>query len=154
MGFKRPESILLVIHTPDQQTLLLKRIRPPAHWQSVTGSIQWTDETPGEAAVRELQEETGLVTTLDELRDWHRRFKFVIPQSMRNRFAPDVHMNVEHMFSICLPQPVPVILRPDEHSAYCWVDLDRANSLLWSWTNREAMRMVFSAGTESCVRTQ
>ncbi len=144
--FKRPESILLVIHTSHNEFLLLKRVRPPLYWQSVTGSIHWTDESPAEAAVRELWEETGIVAQFNELEDWNRRFRFVIPKSMRNRFAPEAEMNVEHMFSIRLSHSLPVALRSDEHSAHCWVDGDEANSLVWSWSNREAIRMVCEAG--------
>ena len=42
-AYKRPESVLVVVHTPAGQTLLLKRARP-VFWQSVTGSLEWPDE--------------------------------------------------------------------------------------------------------------
>ncbi|MXW47823.1 MAG: dihydroneopterin triphosphate diphosphatase [Gammaproteobacteria bacterium] len=142
LQFKRPESILLVIHTLTHQVLLMKRIRAPAYWQSVAGSIRWSGETALEAAVRELREETGISINASKIKDWQRRFRFTIPPSMRQRFEPGVTRNLEHVYSLCLPRPAPVVLKPDEHSAYCWVDIKMADSMVWSWTNREAIRMV------------
>ena len=36
--YKVPVSVLVVIHTPDLQVLLLERADRPGFWQSVTGS--------------------------------------------------------------------------------------------------------------------
>ncbi len=140
--FKRPESILLVTFTQQGQTLLLKRHWHHTFWQSVTGSIHWSGETPVETAVRELAEETGIVARPDQIQDWKRRFKFVIPREFRHRFGPGVTMNVEHLFSLQLTQKVPVRIQAGEHSAYQWVDFNKAEDIVWSWTNREALRMI------------
>ncbi len=56
-AWKRPESVLVVVHTADQ-VLLLERVRPAGFWQSVTGSLE-AGETASQAAIRELGEETG-----------------------------------------------------------------------------------------------
>ncbi|HUH00249.1 MAG TPA: NUDIX domain-containing protein, partial [Gammaproteobacteria bacterium] len=56
---KRPISVLVVVHTRSGEVLLLERIQPPGWWQSVTGSLE-AGETPWDAAVRELHEETGM----------------------------------------------------------------------------------------------
>ena len=37
-NFKIPISVLVVIHTPDLQVLLIERADRPGFWQSVTGS--------------------------------------------------------------------------------------------------------------------
>ena len=66
---KRPISVLVVIHTPDLQILLLERAAHPGYWQSVTGS-QEGDETLRETARREVQEETGLNLPDTALHDW------------------------------------------------------------------------------------
>ena len=58
-GFKRPVSVLVVIHTPDFHVLLLERAAHPGFWQSVTGS-QEDDEQAIETAQREVGEETGI----------------------------------------------------------------------------------------------
>jgi len=38
MAFKLPESVLVVVHTPQLDVLLLQRAAQPDFWQSVTGS--------------------------------------------------------------------------------------------------------------------
>ena len=57
--FRRPESVLIVIHTEGGEFLLLERLRPPGFWQSVTGSMEW-GEPADTAARREVIEETGI----------------------------------------------------------------------------------------------
>lgn len=57
--YKIPVSVLVIVHTPDLHVLLIERVRPPGQWQSVTGSLE-PDETPLAAAVREVEEETGV----------------------------------------------------------------------------------------------
>ena len=49
---KRPISVLVVIHTPDWQVLLLERASHAGYWQSVTGS-QEGDEIVGRDAGRD-----------------------------------------------------------------------------------------------------
>ena len=51
-------------------------------------------------------------------------------------------MNVEHMFSVCLPQTVEVTLQTDEHNDFLWLDFESAIDKVWSWSNREALRLV------------
>ena len=60
MTFKRPVSVLVVIHTPSLEVLLLERASHAGYWQSVTGS-QEADETLIDTARREVAEETGAV---------------------------------------------------------------------------------------------
>ncbi|HSQ05275.1 MAG TPA: dihydroneopterin triphosphate diphosphatase, partial [Burkholderiales bacterium] len=38
MRYKKPVSVLVVVHTRDLQVLLLERADRPGFWQSVTGS--------------------------------------------------------------------------------------------------------------------
>jgi len=60
MAFKLPESVLVVVHTPALDVLLLERARNPGFWQSVTGSREPDDPDLEATARRELLEETGL----------------------------------------------------------------------------------------------
>ena len=62
---KQPVSVLVVIHTPDLQVLLLERAAHPGYWQSVTGSRE-DDESLIETALREVREETGIAATLGQ----------------------------------------------------------------------------------------
>jgi dATP pyrophosphohydrolase len=52
-GTKIPESVLVVIHTPDLQVLLLERADHPGYWQSVTGSKDEADEPLTPTCARE-----------------------------------------------------------------------------------------------------
>lgn len=136
--FKRPESVLVIIHTPDWQVLLLRRLRPPGFWQSVTGSLE-AGESPRAAAVREVGEETGIAVRPEALLDWQRRNRFLIRDEWRARYAPGVTHNVEHVFSLAVPPDCPVRLAPDEHDALCWLPHTEAAARVFSWTNRDAV---------------
>ena len=143
---RRPESVLVVVHTAEAKTLLLKRIPPWSFWQSVTGSMKWSGESKVQTAVRELREETGIEAKPADLRDWNRTFKFTIPGVYKGRYRDGVRVNREHVFSIMLASVQPVVLQPDEHSEYRWVDIHSAMDIVWSWSNREALQMVADAG--------
>lgn len=136
--FKRPESVLAVIHTPAYEILLLERLSPPGFWQSVTGSLE-PGELPRQAALREIEEETGIRATDDALHDWHQTRRFEIRPEWRARYAPGVTHNIEHLFSLCLPQRCTVTLAPSEHVRYEWLDRDSAAARVFSWTNRDAI---------------
>ena len=69
MSFKRPVSVLVVIHTADLRVLLLERAARPGFWQSVTGS-QEGEESLAETAAREVGEETGLRIDAGDLDPW------------------------------------------------------------------------------------
>ena len=136
--YKRPESVLVIVHTNAGQVLLLQRVAPTPFWQSVTGSLRWNEHDPVDAAHRELFEETGIRHTKG-LTDWHRTYRFEILPAWRMCYAPGVTHNVEHLFSVRLSRACEIALNPSEHSAYQWVDLDSARRLVWSWTNREGI---------------
>ncbi|BAL25866.1 dihydroneopterin triphosphate diphosphatase [Azoarcus sp. KH32C] len=136
--FKRPVSVLVVIHTPSLQVLLLRRVRPPDFWQSVTGSLE-PGEAPQQAALREIGEETGIAAGPEQLVDWHRSYEFVIRDEWRARYAPDVTHNTEHVFSLCVQGGQAIRLAPDEHDALVWLPFEVAATRVFSWTNREAI---------------
>jgi dATP pyrophosphohydrolase len=134
--FKRPESVLVVIHTRALECLLLERVQPPGFWQSVTGTLRW-GETPAECAAREVREETGLELTA--LRDAGVRNSFPILPAWRPRYAPGVDTNLEHLWYLELPAVVPIRIEPREHVAFAWLPLAEAAAKVASWTNREAL---------------
>ena len=139
MAYKTPVSALVVIHTPDLQVLLLERADRKNFWQSVTGSIE-AGETPYEAAIREVHEETGLVATDYAFSDWQSSNVYEIYPHWRHRYAPDVTHNEEHLFGLELPGPLPVQLADDEHVRYEWLDWRQAAIRIFSWTNVVALR--------------
>lgn len=140
-AYKRPESVLVVVHTRGGEVLLLHRLEPSSFWQSVTGSLHWDETEPAAAARREVREETG-IHDVGVWHDWQRTRRFVIPSAWGSRYAPGVTHNLEHMFSLALPKIRSVTIDPAEHSSYEWVDFDTALQHAWSWTNREALQLV------------
>ena len=58
--WKIPESVLVVVHTPALEVLLIRRADAHEFWQSVTGSKDVLDEPLALTAAREVAEETGI----------------------------------------------------------------------------------------------
>lgn len=139
MAYKQPVSVLVLIHTVDLQVLLLERADKKGFWQSVTGSLE-AGETPYEAAIREVAEETGLDATQYGFSDWQTSNVYEIYPHWRSRYAPGVTQNTEHVFGLELAAPLPVQLAADEHLRYEWVDWREAAIKVFSWTNVLALR--------------
>ena len=139
--FKRPVSVLVLIHTSDRQVLLLERAAHPGYWQSVTGS-QEGEESPIETATREVKEETGISASKDSLIDWQLINEFEIFTEWRHRYAPGVTHNTEHVFSLEVPASQPVAITPKEHRNYQWLPLHEAAEKCFSWSNRDAILML------------
>ena len=139
--FKIPESVLVVIHTPQWQVLLIERADAPGFWQSVTGAKDRPDETWRETAIREVREETGIDATAPGhvLTDWALENVYEIYPQWRHRYAPGVTHNTEHLLGLCVPQPVQVQLSPREHRAQAW----------WPWT--EAAERCFSPSNAEAI---
>jgi dATP pyrophosphohydrolase len=138
MKYKKPVSVLVVIHTPALDVLLLERARHPGFWQSVTGSQE--DEEPLiETARREVFEETGIASVVTGFIDWQLTNRYEIFAEWRHRYAPDVTHNIEHVFSLCVPERCPVSIAPEEHLGYRWLPWRKAAEACFSWTNRDAI---------------
>lgn len=135
---KQPVSVLVVIHTPALEVLLLERADHPGYWQSVTGSRDG-DETLRDTAIREVMEETGLDATRFGLTDWQQQNEYEIYPHWRHRYAPGVTQNTEHVFGLRLPQPLPVRIEPREHLGYQWLPWREAADKVFSPSNREAI---------------
>lgn len=117
----------------------MERADKPGFWQSVTGSVEG-GETPLQAAIREVAEETGLEATQYELQDWQVSNIYEIYPHWRHRYAPGITENREHLFGLTLPAAMPVKLAPDEHVRYEWVDWREAAKRVFSWTNVDALK--------------
>lgn len=138
---KIPESVLVVIHTPDLQVLLIERADRPGYWQSVTGSLDAPDEPLLDTAARELREETGIVADGAAicLRDWQLANIYEIYPVWRHRYAPGVTHNTEHVFSVCVPRDSAITLSPREHLNHVWLPYLEAADRCFSSSNAEAI---------------
>jgi dihydroneopterin triphosphate diphosphatase len=140
MDFKRPESVLVIVHTAQGEVLQLRRIDPPDFWQSVTGSLHH-NESALHAAKRELLEETGLVADAG-LVDTGVVNHYPIYPAWRHKFAPDVTGNTEYVFALQLPERTDIQLNPDEHTEFRWLLRAAAASSASSHTDRDAILAV------------
>ncbi|MDN4037866.1 dihydroneopterin triphosphate diphosphatase [Massilia sp. YIM B02443] len=138
---KIPESVLVVIHTSAMEVLLLERADRPGFWQSVTGSLDAPDEPLLLTAARELFEETGIQADgeLIRLRDWGLSNIYEIYPVWRHRYAPGVTHNTEHVFSVCVPRDIPIVLSPREHLQHAWLPWLEAADRCFSSSNAEAI---------------
>ncbi|MDH3669583.1 MAG: dihydroneopterin triphosphate diphosphatase [Gammaproteobacteria bacterium] len=139
--YKRPESVLVVVYTRAGKVLLLRRSDKTDFWQSVTGSMRWDESDPEITAGRELREETSIEVT-DDLRDWGKTFRFQILPQWAHRYAPGTKQNIEHMFSLELPEEVVITMNPVEHAEFVWLPFAEASQRVTSWTNREAIDLI------------
>jgi dATP pyrophosphohydrolase len=142
MGNKIPESVLVIIHTRDLQVLLLERADHPGFWQSVTGSKDALDEPLELTCRREVLEETGLDAAQFVLQDWDVRNRYEIYPHWRHRYPEGVTHNTEHVFGLCLPEPLPVQIAPREHLQYQWLPWNEAAERCFSMSNVQAIRQL------------
>lgn len=139
MGFKRPESILVVIYASNTgRVLMLQRRDDTEFWQSVTGSLE-DGESPAQTAQREVQEEVGIDIAAESLylQDCSRCVEFELFAHLRYRYAPGVSWNKEHWF--CLAVPEERVIPLTEHLAYRWLDKAAAAALTKSPSNQQAI---------------
>jgi len=144
MTLKLPVSVLVVIHTPALEVLLLERASRAGFWQSVTGSLDAADEPLAGAARREVGEETGIDALPEKLRRLPLTYTFEVYPEWRHRFVPGTIHNTEHVFSLEVPLPGLVRLAPGEHTASLWLPWPEAAAKCFSWSNRDAIRMLAS----------
>ena len=145
--FKIPQSVLVVIHTPALEVLLIRRADAEDYWQSVTGSKDHPAESFRATAIREVAEETGIecgdgTPLADGLLDWGLENIYEIYPRWLHRYAPGVTHNTEHLFSLQVPAGTPVTLSPREHTAFQWLPHHAAAEACFSPSNAEAILLL------------
>ncbi|CAN7562932.1 dihydroneopterin triphosphate diphosphatase [Variovorax paradoxus] len=145
--WKIPESVLVVIHTPALEVLLIRRADAEDFWQSVTGSKDLADEPLALTAAREVAEETGIQCgegspLAPQLVDWQLRNVYEIYPRWRSRYAPGVTHNTEHLFGLCVPERLTPVLAPHEHTHWKWLPYREAADACFSPSNAEAILLL------------
>lgn len=140
--FKIPESVLVIIYTLQLDVLLIERAGHPGFWQSVTGSKDTLEEPLLQTALREVEEETGIVAAPSQMQDWCLSNVYDIYPAWRHRYAPGVIRNTEHVFGLCLPERCPIRLSPREHTALQWLTHQKAAEQCFSPSNAEAILLL------------
>lgn len=141
---KIPLSVLVVIHSPELDVLLIERAKQPGFWQSVTGSKDAQDEDWADTAIREVQEETSIVVgsssvPVEALIDWQLENIYEIYPIWRARYASGVTHNTERVFGLCVPRNIPIALAPREHTQFVWLPWREAADRCFSPSNAEAI---------------
>ena len=140
--YKLPQSVLVVVHTPALEVLLIRRADSATpFWQSITGSKDAESETYAATALREVHEETGIDAQAPgcRLRDWNLENVYGIYPQWQHRYAPGVWTNTERVFSLEVPADTSVVLSPREHTAYAWWNWREAADRCYSPSNAEAI---------------
>jgi dihydroneopterin triphosphate diphosphatase len=155
-GNKIPVSVLVVMISPAGDFLLIERADKAGYWQSVTGSLDFPDEQPLRAAVRELAEETGFKATPVQyptvleaslgdllqpgvLRPWPHSLQYEIFEHWRHRYPPGTTHNTEHWFMVCVPSEFIPKLAVTEHVGYAWLSAQEAAERCFSPNNAQAI---------------
>ena len=125
-------SIEAWIYHPEEREILLLKVEAEevSFWQPITGGIE-SGESPEEACLREIREETGLVlacSNLTALGD----FTVKIDENLT------IHKN---LFLVLTEQKE--IQISDEHVGAQWVALDKVSSQLY-WPSNQATFEIIS----------
>lgn len=134
--YKRPFSVLVVVYA-GSSVLLMKRNDMQDFWQSVTGTIE-SFETPRGAALRELEEETGIKPCEGVLSPILDAQWFKIYAKRLQFYPPGVEFNYETVFSFELNAQCAIELSR-EHCEYKWYSKAQALSKIKSQTNFNAV---------------
>jgi len=140
-ALKTTIEIWVYTRTPDIEVLLLRRTLRAGwgkvFWQPITGTIS-LNETPEEAALRELKEETG-VNTRKKWIDLNNPFYF------KTKGLGTLHKT---MYAAEIDKQ-PITLDANEHDAYQWVPLNKVRELLY-WDSNVKGYDIFNnlTGTE------
>ena len=125
------QSIEAWIYHPEDREILLLKVEDEtvSFWQPITGGIE-SGESPEEACLREIKEETGLLlhrSNLTSLGD----FMVKIDENLT------IHKN---LFLVLIEQKE--IQISDEHVGAQWVALDKVSSQLYWPSNQATFEMI------------
>jgi 8-oxo-dGTP pyrophosphatase MutT (NUDIX family) len=146
MGDRRPEEVAIVVRRPGESgpeyLVLLRSPQKLGYWHLVAGGVDW-DEEPAEAAARELEEETGLVTVPHLLGGFLSYDLAGDPEPVRARFPTGTERITVWPFVADAPAGWEPEL-DDEHVEARWLERDAAIAQLRYPEPQEAIRRAAS----------
>ena len=125
------QSIEAWIFHPEEREILLLKVedKKVSFWQPITGGIE-SGESPEEACLREIKEETGLLLACSNLTGLG-DFRVKIDENL------SIHKN---LFLVLTEQKE--IQLSDEHVGAQWVALDKVSSQLYWPSNQATFEMI------------
>ena len=125
------QSIEAWIYHPEEREILLLKVEAEkvSFWQPITGGIE-SGESPEEACLREIKEETGLLLDCSNLTGLG-NFTVKIDENLT------IHKN---LFLVLTEQKE--IQISDEHIDAQWVALDKVSSQLYWPSNQETFEII------------
>jgi lipoyl(octanoyl) transferase len=135
----RGDQEVIVVVRRDGELLVMRRAPERlGYWSLVSGGVE-SQETPREAAERELIEETGLKAEVSELPVALSYSLLDDPPAIRARYGPGIETVTVHPFVADAPAGWEPTLDA-EHDVYRWCGLDEALELMAYDTARDALR--------------
>ena len=132
------QEIVVVVRRGGQFLVMRRAPERLGYWSLVAGGLE-PDETPLQAAQRELFEETGLRAEVRPLPVTLAYSLLDDPPAIRARYAPGVEKVTVHAFAAEAADDWEPELDA-EHDLHRWCDLDGALELLFYETTRDAVR--------------
>jgi 8-oxo-dGTP pyrophosphatase MutT (NUDIX family) len=135
------QEVVIVVRRGSEFLVLHRAPERLGYWSIVAGGLE-PNETPLEAAQRELLEETGLQA--EEVRPLRVVLSYSLlddPPAIRARYAPGIETVTVHAFVVDAPVGWEPTLDA-EHDVHRWCDLDAALELLVYDTAKDAVLAV------------
>lgn len=129
-------QIILYRNPKKPEFLLLKTNSKPPIWQGITGGVEEFDASLQDAAIRELKEELGIMTTEDTIIGPLHSFEFTT-----DRKGYEGTVAKEYCFAYEI-QPEYEVKLSSEHSEYKWLPFNEAVELIDFDTPKLVMKKV------------